>query len=193
MRRTEPDRRTPRAATLFLLVLASMALFATSETGPRVSSEVAGQLKLTERQPLAELWVTVLISAETLSREPPPGLLVLSFTAPADRVPSFGSAKRLPLDVSHPADLMEIEGAGVNSCDDGGGEWCSRWDYSRFSLSACEPGQECRLALPVTVEFTQPPVGAELVVEWRAAATLEYPVGATPPEGTAILVDGHVR
>jgi hypothetical protein len=192
MRRTEPDRRTPRAATLLLIVLASMALLATSQAGPRVTSEAAGQLKLTDSQPGAELLITVLISAETLSQEPPAGLLVVSFTAPADTVPSVGSAKRLPLDVTYPASLSAIEDVDVDSCD-AGGNWCSRWDYRRFTLSACQPGQECRFALPVTVEFTQPPVAAELVVEWRAAASLEYPVGATPPEGTAILVDGRVR
>lgn len=176
----------PRGRTLVLLTLASIALVATTEVGPRVTSEARGRLVLTEQHPEKMLSLTIIVSAETFSAAPPPGLLVVSFQTRSDQVPD---ASHLPIRTTYPPDFPSTgSGGDDNSCNYGAGEFCSTWEYRRFSLTAC--GAECRLSIPVAVAWTEPPPGGELALDWYVAATLEYPVDATAPAGAAILVEG---
>lgn len=170
-------------------MLASIALIATTEVGPRVTSEDTGRLVLTEVHPERVLSVTILVSAETFSEAPPPGVLTLSFRGRFEQLPP--DASHLPVRTTYPADAPSAEASDDNSCVDAAREGCAKLEYRRFSLATC--GGECRLSVPVTVEWTEPPPGGELDLEWRVAATLEYPVGATAPAGAAILVEGLPR
>jgi hypothetical protein len=175
-----------------LLALASIALVATTPAPPRVSSEAEGNLVLTDQQPQQRLWLTIVVSAETFSAAPPRGGLHVSLKALSIDVAKDGEASRLPVRTTYPDDLIREEDVWEdNSCTYGGREWCGIDEYRQFSVAAC--AGECRLSVPITLEWEKPEPGGQLSIDWRVSAALEWPFDTTPPGGAAILVEGLPR
>jgi hypothetical protein len=188
--------RRPGPVTLLILALTSVALTATSEVGPMVSSDASGRMVLSEGRPKRQLVLSVLIPSESFSGPQPSGGLRVTLRAARGDVPPFGEAEMLPVRALYPADVPPLDAedaAGTNDCSVGGRAFCQKADDRRLPLSRCDAGQECRLSVPVIVEWTDPLPGAELVLDWRAAANLAFDVGASAPSGTRIIIEGSVQ
>jgi hypothetical protein len=179
---------------MVLLALASIAVIATTEAPPRVESVARGDLVLTDEQPQQRLWLTILVSAETFSAAPTRGVLAVGFRAPSAEVAKTGEASRLPVRTTYPADVARTETAGDdNSCDYGSGESCNMYEWRHFSLGACPGEGDCRLSVPITVEWAEPKAGEQLSVHWEVSAALEWPFDAKVPSGARIILEGTVQ
>jgi hypothetical protein len=191
-----PRHRRPKPVTLLILALTSVALAATSEVGPMVSSEASGRMVLSEGRPKRQLLLSVLIASESFSGPQPSGGIRVTFRAARGEVPPFGEAEILPVHVVYSAEVppLDAEDAeGTNDCSVGGRAFCQKADDRRLPLSQCDAGQECRLSVPVIVEWTDPLPGAELILDWRGAANLAFDVGESAPPATRIIVEGSVH